>query len=143
MVTEDSAVESSQPKGIRAGQRLLTSAGLRRRDQGFPLGLRSTIFECLPCQQTRAGSLWGKAGGGSSSFTWRGAYWRATYREGANCHKKPANQCKETGIACQTTSLPTHRAKERRTAEREAAQRCGRVEKTNHRILHTSRKSHD
>ena len=61
MVTEDSAAESSQPKGIRAGQRLLTSAGLRRRGQGFPLGLRSTIFECLPCQQTRAGSLWGKA----------------------------------------------------------------------------------
>ena len=61
MVMEDSAAESSQPKDIRAGQRLLISGGLRRRDQEFPLGFRSTVFEYLPCQQTRAGSLWGKA----------------------------------------------------------------------------------
>ena len=36
MVMEDWAAESSQPKDIRAGQRLLISGGLRRRDQGFP-----------------------------------------------------------------------------------------------------------
>ena len=70
MAMEGSAVESSQPKDIRAGQRLLISGGLRRRDQGYPLGFHSTIFECLPCQQTRAGSLWGKGRDGSSSFTW-------------------------------------------------------------------------
>ena len=28
-------------------------------------------------------------------------------------------------------------------AEQEAAQRCGHAERTNHRIFHTSRKSHD
>lgn len=52
-------------------------------------------------------------------------------QRGGDCHKEPANQCKETGIACQTTSLPAHRAKERRTQNKKqrnaAAAQRGRI----------------
>ena len=67
MAAEDWEVGSSRPKGIRAGQRLLTFEGLMRCGQESLSRFHSTIFECWPYQKTRAESLWGEVGDGRAA----------------------------------------------------------------------------